>query len=64
MAVYNQMDFATRNQYRTVIEQLAVATGVVETNVAQMVVDLARAAYKATDGADAPSSMVKRRRAV
>lgn len=56
MAVYNQMDFATRNQYRTVIEQLAVATDVAETNVAQMVVDLAHAAYKVaapTDGADA-----------
>lgn len=56
MAVYSQMDFATRNQYRTVIEQLAVATGVVETTVAQMVVDLARSAHKAAAaraGADA-----------
>lgn len=46
MAVYMQMDFVTRNQYRTAIERLAVATGVAETHVAQIVVELARSAHQ------------------
>ncbi|MBX3011462.1 MAG: hypothetical protein KF832_08130 [Caldilineaceae bacterium] len=47
MGAYARMDFPTRNQYRTVIEKLAVATTVAEPRVAQLAIELARTAYAA-----------------
>ena len=47
VAVYQVMDFATRNRYRGAIEALALGTGQSELAVAQRVIDLATAAYRA-----------------
>ena len=46
--LYAQMDFTTRNHYRTQIEQLAAAANVSEVEVTETVVELAQAAYTAT----------------
>lgn len=47
--VYSRMDFATRNRYRAAIEELALGANQRELAVAQRVVALAQAAYRASD---------------
>ncbi len=47
-AVYNRMEFATRDQYRKAIEQLAQATGQPECEVAAATLELAQQAQAST----------------
>ncbi|MCE7987838.1 MAG: hypothetical protein DYG89_42275 [Caldilinea sp. CFX5] len=51
-AIYAQMDFSTRNHYRTQIEQLAAGADVSEVEVTDTVVELAQAAYTTTTHAN------------
>lgn len=54
--IYDQMDFASRDRYRSVVEMLARATGLDETVVAQKAIDLTSAKDNGNNGA-APAKM-------
>ncbi len=49
-ATYARMDFATRNQYRRIVERIARRGRLPEHEVAQAALDLARASAASTDG--------------
>jgi cyclic beta-1,2-glucan synthetase len=57
VAIYTRMDFNTRDRYRKVVEELALATGLAEVTVAKEAIKLAHsalAANSARDGKVAP----------
>ena len=54
-AVYDRMDFVTRDSYRHVVERLAKYSGLTESEVAQHAVNLATAHAETSDAADRKS---------
>ena len=64
MGIYSEMDFATRNQYRGIIERLALQSTMSETAIAQSAIELARAALPTTTQSNGQNAPVPDHRAV